>query len=237
VDPLDEAEAAQALAALTAVRGASADAVRASVPDQPGETVVTAPAQEVLLVERHAEGKEVMASGAWERRADVLEYRYADDTLVHSIFNYATGTLEVVEEVQGVQPPLTESERQLAIELAFADPALRAHMGDEYRLITGESLTGPEQLDIRVFVYHAGANPETEPPEAAVCGVQRCGQLLILTADNVTFSSLPVVNLSTLSVARVVPLAVSETDAAGATGDEEHDHHDQHGDAGHEVAP
>lgn len=231
VDSLSDAEADEAISALRSVQGAQAAAVRASSLVNASGVVISAPAEEIVLVERHAEQKAVMAAGAWERRADVYNYRYADDTLHHASYNYATDTLTTIETVQGVQFPLSQAERDLAVELAFADPTLRAHMQNEYRAITGNEMTSPDQVEVRVFVYRAGATPETESPKSAQCGIQRCAQLLIVTPDYTTFHALPIVNLSTLEVASINSLALSPANAPqAADGHTDHTHDGLQGD-------
>jgi hypothetical protein len=209
LDPLSPDEQARALAGAAALRSVSAAAVRTAQAD-PGQVAVTAPAEELVLLERHQESKDVMAAGAWARRADLFLYRYADDTLVHGLYDYATGQTTVIEEVQGVQLPLSDGERATAIALAFADTPLHAQMADEYRLITGNALTSAAQLDFRVFNYHAGSNPEMETPAVQACAINRCAQLLILTDQNVTLRALPIVNLSTMRVVSVLPFDVGQ---------------------------
>ncbi len=205
-DPLTGAE--QELALQVAAGNVGAAAARTSTPEAAGEPVISAPGAEVLLVERHQEAKEAMSQGNWPRRADVYVYRYADDTLVHSLYNYESGQLDLVEETKGTQLPLTQAERELAVEIALRDPALRGLLDAEYTRITGQPLGGAEQLDVRVFVYIAGSAPDLETPAAAACGLNRCGQLLILTPDNATLEYLPIINLSTLKVASSAPLAL-----------------------------
>lgn len=223
VDSLSEEEAAEAIAALRATQGPAAAAVRASSLVNASGAAISVPAEEVVLVERHGEEKGVMAAGMWQRRADVYNYRYADDTLLHAIYNYETNTLTAVETLQGVQFPLSQAERDLATAIAFADPQLRVHMQGEYRAITGRELTAPDLVSVRAFVYHAGASPETESPKSAQCGIQRCAQLLILTPDSTTFHALPVVNLSTLEVASINSLALN-VDNAPQAADAGHSH-------------
>jgi hypothetical protein len=227
VDPLSPDEMLLAQQQVQQVRGVQTASIRTSVPLVPGQTLISAPAEETVLVERHEEEKSTMAAGVWERKADVYTYRYADDTLLYGIYNFATGEVVSQQEVKGVQFPLTDAERALAVEMLFADPAALTIMRDEYRRITGRELTAVEQVDTRVFVYHAGSNPEIEPPDAASCGMQRCAQVMILADDNVTFDVLPIVNLSTLRVVSLIPVAVESSispagsDPAGGAG---HDH-------------
>jgi hypothetical protein len=221
-DPLTAAEEELARAAAASLLGVEAAAVRTA---QVGAQTITAPAQELLLVERHWGEKGVVGAaataGAGARQADLYLYRYADDVLIHAVTELGSGAMRVVEEARGVQLPLTEAERALATRIAFADPALFEWMQAEHRLVTGEELRGPEQVDVRAFVYHSGAAPESEPPEVAPCGMERCAQLLILTGNDVTYSVLPIVNLSRLRTASVVPLAVG---GASPAAEGPHDH-------------
>jgi len=225
-DPLTADETARALSASESLRSAATAAVRTSAA-LPGQVAVTAPAEEVVLVERHVESKGVMAAGVWPRRADLFLYRYTDDTLVHGVYDYATGRTSIVEEVKGVQLPLSDRERDTAVAVAFADPALRAQMADEYRLVTGGQLTSAAQLDIRVFNYHAGANPEMETQAARACDVNRCAQLLIITDSDVTLYALPIVNLSTMRVVssgQASAMAPEATAAGAAAAHADHAH-------------
>lgn len=226
VDSLTDIEAGEAEAAAVVALGARAAEVRTSAFTAADGAAITASATSVVLTERHDEGKQALAAGSTARRADVYLYNYVDDTLQHALYDYADKTLTTVETAQGVQFPLTQAERTLATQLAFADPALFSVMQEEFRTLTGKELIDPAQLDIRAFVYHSGAAPETEPPEAAVCGVQRCAQLLIVADQQTTFHALPVVNLSTLSVASIFPLALDPiaNPGPGASASDAHDH-------------
>jgi len=235
-DPLTTAETRRATAAAEALYSVSAAALR-TAEVAPGGAVVSAPAESILLVERKLQGKgsPIAASGSVDaapRQADIFLYRYADDVLVHAVHDLRSGQTVVVEEARGVQLPLTEDERSLATEIAFGDPALLALLQDEYRAIVGQELTGPEQVDVRAFVYRSGAAPEIEPPEASTCGMQRCAQLLILTPNDVTLSILPIVNLSTLRTASVVPLAVTNSAPAATDGESQLHGNDENGNGG-----
>ncbi len=219
VDSLTDAEAAEAEAAVYAALGASAAAVRTSTLTAADGARLTAPAQTVVLTERHDEGKAALKAASTTRRADVYTYNYAEETLEHALYDYGSKTLTVVETVQGVQFPLTQEERALATQIAFADPALFAVMQEEYRTLTHAELTDPAQLNVRPFIYHAGSSGEVEPPAVAACGVQRCAQLLIVVEDSTTFHALPVINLNTLSVASIFPLALDPAVNPGPGGD------------------
>lgn len=204
-DPLSPEEQAAALSGVSAALGVQAAAApeRLSTPDEPGEARVSAPAESVVLVERRQETKEVMAA-AWPRRADVYVYRYADNTMLHSVYNLDTGQVDASEVLRGVQLNLTEQERQLAVEIAWADPDLRASIADAYQSHGGVTLRGPEEIDARVFTYVGGTAPDLEGPGGAACAVDRCAQLLILTPDGATLETLPLVNLTQLQVTAIM---------------------------------
>ncbi len=165
--------------------------------------------QELLLIERSPEIKGELGPRAWERRADVFTYQYASDTLVHSIYNYATGAVDSAEQFQGFQLPLTAYERSVATGLAFGDANFRQYAERAYAELMARPLVDPEELDTRVFVYYAGAAPEIEPPGMEQCGINRCAQIMVVARDATVLDVLPLVNLSTGEVAFVHPDAQS----------------------------
>lgn len=158
---------------------------------------------ELLLIERHQEDKVVYEQGNWERRADLFIYDYDSDALIQVIYNLSSGRVDSVTSSQGDQLPLTAHESEQAITIAFNDAQLRPLLNQEYGRVTGGTLTGPEQVEIKAFTFHASALPGMELGAAASCGLNRCAQLLIFTHDNVTFELLPVINLSKEQVAFV----------------------------------
>lgn len=152
--------------------------------------------QELLLIERHQEDKSVYANGRWDRRADVFVYNYDQDSLVHAIYNLTAERIDSVESSQNDQLPLTQNEVNRAISLAFNDPELRQLLNEQYATLTGETLTTPEQVEIKAFVFHASALPDMALDQAASCGLNRCAQLLIFSHELFAFEMLPVINLS-----------------------------------------
>jgi hypothetical protein len=213
-DPLTPSEQMRALQALQRT-GAAAQglqlpsemALRAvpmgTTPDTDG--VPPAPAEELLLVERHNEEKQVYAQGRWPRRADVYIYRYADDTLIRQIYNMDTNQVDAVEQVQGVQLPLTDGETQRAMAIALADPNVRPMLDAEYRSITQQDLVAAEQLIVKAMTFHASSIPAEDVGSAAACGVKRCAQLLLAAGDNVALQVIPVVDLSSGIVVNALP--------------------------------
>ena len=164
-----------------------------------------APAQETLLIERHSESKETMAEGEWARRADVFVYDYRTDVLNHMIVNLDTNTVDSVESVQGVQLPLNENERERAINLLFADEEGLEAISADFFAITGHPLTDPSQIEIRTFIFHADSMIDVDLGAAATCGIQRCAHILMYTPDDIALTALPIVNLSTGTLATLMP--------------------------------
>lgn len=202
-DPLgtdEQARVVQALQQAGALPPAAAAAASAAA-----ATVPAAPEQEILLVERHAEDKATYAQGRWQRRADVYVYRYADDTLIHQIYNLDTNQIDRVETVQRVQLALTAAETQRAAAIALADPVLRPQLDAEFQRITGQVLTAPEQLQIKAMAFHADSAPGHDLGAAADCGLRRCAQLLLAAGDNIVLPLIPIVNLSSGAVAQTMP--------------------------------
>ncbi len=192
-DPLTPAEQARALQAL---EGAGAVVQGLQLPGVAARSVTAAgvpagPPEEVLLVERHQEDKQTYAQGRWPRRADVYVYRYADDTLIRQVFNMDTNQVEQVDQVQGVQLPLTDAETQRALAIALADANARPQLDAEFRLITQQDLVSPDQVILKAMTFHADAAPGQDLGAAAQCGVKRCAQLLLAAGDNVAFRVIP----------------------------------------------
>jgi hypothetical protein len=53
-----------------------------------------------------------------------------------------------------------------------------------------------QQLQVKAFVFHASSLPEQLNAASQQCGLQRCAQVLLYTADSVVFEVSPIVNLS-----------------------------------------
>ncbi|MBK8051448.1 MAG: hypothetical protein IPK16_32755 [Anaerolineales bacterium] len=172
--------------------------------DGAGESVPAAPAEVLLLVERHQEEKAAYAQANSPRRADVYIYRYSDDTLVHQIVDVATGAVDQTETQQGVQLPLTVAEEQRSLAIAFADPVVRASLQQEYEMEFGQPLASTDQLQVKAMTFHADSAPGRDIGAAATCGLRRCAQLLLTAGENVVLQTIPVVNLSEGNVAHVL---------------------------------
>ena len=210
-DPLTPAEQARALQAL---QGAGTVMQGLKLPDTAARTGSAAPAadgtsaagaEEVLLVERHQEDKLTYDQGRWPRRADVYVYRYADDTLIHQVYNMDTNQVDQVDQVQGVQLPLTAAESQRALAIALADGKVRPLLAAEFRLITQQDLVAGDQLILKAMTFHADAAPGRDLGEAAQCGIRRCAQLLLAAGDNVALQVIPIVDLSSGRVVQALP--------------------------------
>ena len=210
-DPLTPAEQVRALQNLQR-KGTIAQGLQ--LPDMAVRSMTTAgaaagvppmPAEEVLLVERHQEDKQIYAQGRWPRRADVYVYRYADDTLIRQVYNMDANQVDQVDQVLGVQLPLTEAETQRALAIALADATMRPQLNAEFRYITQHDLVSADQLILKAMTFHADAAPGQNLGTAAGCGVKRCAQLLLAAGDNVALRIIPIVDLSSGTVMQTFP--------------------------------
>jgi hypothetical protein len=210
-EPLTPAEQERALQSLHQT-GRDVQALRlpnSDAADSDGRVAVTgippAPAEEVLLIERRQEPKEMYAQGRWPRRADVYIYRYADNTLVRQVYNLDTNQVEQVEQMQGTQLPLTDAETQRAVAIALADGGTRPLVDAEFTAITGQPLVTTDQLIVKAMAFHADSAPNRDLGAAAQCGIRRCAQLLLAAGDNIALQVIPVVDLSSGAVVKVLP--------------------------------
>ena len=186
-DPLSASEEQAALnAAFAAGAAAGADSI----------TAASVLKQEVLLVERHQESKEERKSGRARRRSDAYIYDYTANTLRHVIVNLENQEVEVVEELRGVQLPLTSNEAAHAYYLAFSNESLRKRLNDAFRQVTGEALTAATQLDIKAFIFTADAMPDAVNEYSEQCGIHRCAQIQFYTQENMVLDVQPIVDLS-----------------------------------------
>lgn len=157
--------------------------------------------QELLLVERHDGGK---ATGNLPRQGDLYLYDYATDTLIHSTVDIASGTVTAVEHLQGVQLPLNRNEDQRALALLQADQALWATLAQRYQQIMGKPLTGIDQLQVKITVFHADSMADRLNEAAQQCGQHRCAQVLLFTVDKTLLEIMPIVDLSLGQVVQVL---------------------------------
>lgn len=183
-DPLTSDEANRALAIALGIdeRKPSAAEVRAIV--QP---------MEVLLVERYDAPKGSPAADL--RQGEVYLYDYTTDTLIHTVVDVATGSVQT-KRLQGVQLPLTIQEEARAVDLILADKALWHMLSERYELITGDPLEDMTQLEVKVSLFLADAMPDQVNEAAQACGQHRCAQVLLFTVDRTLLEVLPIVDLS-----------------------------------------
>lgn len=185
MDPLDPSELARATSMVSTTTAPAGAATRALA-------VNSAPATELLLIERHPNEK-----GQTARLADVYTYDYATDETVIAVINLDTNQVVSSQRQQRLQLPLTDNELQRASDLIFADDEERSLLDTEFRRITGQTLSNPQQqLQVKAFVFHADSLPEQLNAASQQCGLHRCAQVLLYTADAVVFEVSPIVNLS-----------------------------------------
>ncbi|HPE58872.1 MAG: hypothetical protein KDI15_06250 [Thiothrix sp.] len=190
VDPLnlDELQEATRLAT-PATTGSTQRASRSR-----SNTAGTTASVELLLVERRPTDKEQPEL----RQADVYYYDYGTDETIHSIIDLPSQAVISTEREQYVQLPLTENEIIRTKALLFNDDEQMNLLQAEYQRITGQYLTGPEQLNVKAFTFSADTLPGPGQLNAASeqCGLHRCAQVLLYTHDSTVFEISPIVNLS-----------------------------------------
>ncbi|QQZ28494.1 hypothetical protein HMY34_06825 [Thiothrix subterranea] len=186
LDPLSEAEIARATQ-----RANTAPPV-STVRSTPTNSSTTTPAPELLLVERHPNAK-----GQTARLADVYTYYYSTNETLIEVIDLDTNQVISSRREQNLQLPLTANELQRASALIFADDEQRSLLDAEFKRITGQTLNNPmQQLQVKAFVFHASSLPEQLNAASQQCGLHRCAQVLLYTADSVVFEVSPIVNLS-----------------------------------------
>lgn len=153
---------------------------------------VTTTTPELLLVERHLNTK-----GQTARLADVYTYDYSTNETLIDVIDLDTNQVISRQREQNLQLPLTANELQRAAALIFADDEQRGLLDAEFKRITGQTLNNPtQQLQVKAFVFHASSLPEQLNAASQQCGLHRCAQVLLYTADSVVFEVSPIVNLS-----------------------------------------
>lgn len=186
MDPLNPAEIARATGQANASQPLST--TRATV----NTTSVTTPPIELLLVERHPDTKDSTA-----RLADVYSYDYSSNETLINVVDLTTNQVISSQRQQNLQLPLTENEITRASTLIFADDEERSLLDKEFKRITNNTLSNPsQQLQVKAFVFHANSLPEQLNAASQQCGLHRCAQVLLYTADSVVFEVSPIVNLS-----------------------------------------
>jgi hypothetical protein len=133
------------------------------------------------------------------REAELYFYDYQTEKLYKQVVDLKTGKLAKSFSATGMQPPASEQEAKVALDLLVADP-LSAGFKEAYRKATGEQFTGTQGLVPTAHIYTA------KPADrgAGDCGKHRCVQLIVQTGDghfiNVTEI---VIDLSGRTVARL----------------------------------
>ncbi len=153
---------------------------------------------ETLLIERHAVAKGAENQAA--RLVDVFTYNYDTNILNQTIINLSTNSVVSTTHNKEVQLPLTENEITRATEVVFGDQDEVDLINQAYQRVTGETLTQPDQLEIKAFTFLGNSLPGVSNEESMNCGNHRCAQLLLYTPEKVAFEISPVIDLSTKKV-------------------------------------
>ncbi|GAA2707253.1 hypothetical protein [Actinoplanes palleronii] len=133
------------------------------------------------------------------REAELYFYDYKTGKLHKQVVDLATGKLARSFAATGMQPPASEQEAKVALDLLIADP-LSADFKTAYQKATGEQLTGTDGLVPTAHIYTA------KPADrgASQCGTSRCVQLIVKTGDGhfINVTDL-IVDLSGRKIARL----------------------------------
>jgi hypothetical protein len=159
--------------------------------------------RELLRVERRQRSKLDRRRGLG-RSADVYQYDYERDLTIHTIVRLPSGEIESIDELPGVQLPLTEAEVARATLIALADRSVRDRIQGLFRQNTGEVLESLDQLHAKAMVFSAESMPDSLNDASRHCGLHRCAQLLLFTAEHVAVEVIPIVDLSTGALVQVL---------------------------------
>ncbi len=133
------------------------------------------------------------------REAELYFYDYRTDKLIKQVVDLRTGKVAKSFSAANMQPPASEREAAVALDLLLADP-LGAEFKAAYEKTTGKQLAGKEGLVATAHTYQA------RPADrgASQCGAKRCVQLIVETADGkfINVSDL-IIDLSGHKVARL----------------------------------
>ncbi len=133
------------------------------------------------------------------RQAELYYYDYRTGKLFKQVVDLKAGKLLKSYSAAGMQPPASEQEAKVALDLLVNDP-LSADFKEAYRKATGEQLKGTEGLVPTAHIYTA----KPADKGAGQCGKSRCVQLIVKTGDGhfINVTDL-IVDLSGRQVARL----------------------------------
>jgi len=133
------------------------------------------------------------------REAELYFYDYKTEKVYKQVVDLRTGKLVKSFSATRMQPPASEREAAVALDLLLADP-LGADFKTAYQKATGKAFTTKDGLVTTTHIYTA----KPADKGASQCGPSRCVQLIVKTADghfiNVTGI---IVDLSGRKVARL----------------------------------
>ena len=142
---------------------------------------------------------EVDAEGSAGRQAELYYYDYRTNKLFKQVVDLKTGKLAKSFSAAKMQPPASEREAAVALDLLLADP-LGADFKTAYQKATGKPLAGKEGLVPMAHIY------TSKPADtgAKQCGASRCVQLIVQSADGhfINVNEL-IVDLSGRKIARL----------------------------------
>ena len=157
-------------------------------------TAETTSTVQFLNVETHRFDKGDSNSDA--RWTDVSAYDYATDELIINVVNLDTNAVVSSKRYTNMQPPLVKDELDRALSIVMDDEEERSIIDNEFKRITGQTLTSMDQLQYKAFTFFADSMPNVVNTASKSCGANRCAQLMLFTHDNIVFEVSPIVNLS-----------------------------------------
>ena len=133
------------------------------------------------------------------RQAELYFYDYKTDRLIKQVVDLKTGKLAKSFSAAGMQPPASEREAAVALDLLLADPR-SADFKEAFQKATGKQFAGKDGLVPTAHVYKA----KPADKGASQCGKSRCVQLIVKTADG-HFINVPglIIDLSGRKIARL----------------------------------
>jgi Cu2+-containing amine oxidase len=149
---------------------------------------------EILLIERRPVEKG--AERTAPRLVDVYTYNFQTNKLKQTVIDINTNQVQSVTESQGTQLPLIQKEINQAIDLVFNDSQQLQLLNQEFQRLTGQTLTNVNQVKVKAFTFLGDSLPGIVNEDAKNCGIHRCAQLLLYTADSVAFEISPIIDLS-----------------------------------------
>lgn len=126
----------------------------------------------VELANVKAEADDAPGDAPRGRHAEVVQYRYDDDSGIRALVDLGRGQVRAVERIDGGSVPLTQADLDEAVALALGSAEVRELLGSEAKryVAAAPGATKNPPYAIRALLVHASADGEP-------CFRQRCVHL------------------------------------------------------------